>query len=147
MSGIRGKHTQPELLLRRFLLAAGIRYRLYRKDLPGRPDIVVPARKAAILVHGCFWHAHEGCRFAARPSTRPEFWEAKLRGNVARDEAAEAQLIMLGWRVLVVWECATRDNDLLAVLREELLRWLASDDPWAQISEDSLMAPPGRSAL
>src|SRR5690349_6902310 len=86
MAGIRGKDTKPEMLVRRCLTAAGARYRLHRRDLPGAPDIALPGAKVAIFVHGCFWHVHCGCRFAATPATRPEFWRAKLQGNVERDE-------------------------------------------------------------
>ena len=107
MAGIKGKNTEPEMLVRRCLSAAGIRYQLHRRDLPGAPDISLPGARVAIFVHGCFWHVHAGCRFAASPSTRPEFWKAKLQGNVERDEAAIAKLAMLGWRLLIVWECAT----------------------------------------
>jgi DNA mismatch endonuclease (patch repair protein) len=144
MSGIRGKHTKPEIVLRRLLWHAGIRYRLHLKNLPGRPDIAVSPRKSVIFVHGCFWHAHQGCRFAARPATRSEFWDAKLRGNVSRDKEAQAQLRALGWRVLVVWECATRDKQHVDKLAEQVLTWLGSDEPSQEVSENSLSKPPGR---
>jgi DNA mismatch endonuclease (patch repair protein) len=96
MAGIRGKDTKPEMLVRRCLARAGLRYRLHRRDLPGAPDIVLAGAKVAIFVHGCFWHVHAGCRFAASPSTRSEFWKTKLQGNVDRDEASIAKLAMLG---------------------------------------------------
>jgi DNA mismatch endonuclease (patch repair protein) len=143
MSGIRGKHTRPEMVLRDILTGAGIRYRLHRKDLPGRPDIVVPGLRAAILVHGCFWHAHQSCRFATRPATRAEFWEQKLSGNAARDEAAEAQLSMLGWRVFVVWECATKSRDDRDQLHLQVLSWLFSNEDWGEIGERSFAAAAG----
>ena len=107
MSRIRGKDTQPELLLRRGLHALGCRFRLHRQDLPGRPDLVFPPRRAVIFVHGCFWHGH-GCPLCKMPATRPEFWRAKIGGNRHRDEAAADRLQTMGWRVLVVWECAFR---------------------------------------
>jgi DNA mismatch endonuclease, patch repair protein len=107
MSRIRSKDTQPELLLRQDLHALGWRFRLHRRDLPGRPDLVFPARRAVIFVHGCFWHGH-GCPLCKMPGTRPEFWRAKIGANRHRDEAAADRLQTMGWRVLVVWECAFR---------------------------------------
>ena len=134
MAGIRGKNTRPEILVRRHLTAAGLRYRLHRRDLPGAPDIVLPRLKVAILVHGCFWHSHEGCRLAALPATRPEFWKTKLRDNVERDEAAIAKLAMLGWRVMVVWECSTRIGGA-ANLPEALLTWVEGASEYGEIGE------------
>lgn len=105
MSRIRGKDTKPELAVRRMLHAMGYRFRLHRKDLPGRPDIVFPGRRKVIFVHGCFWHGHEGCRHAARPSTRADFWAAKIAGNRARDGRNLVSLRDAGWGPLVLWEC------------------------------------------
>lgn len=105
MSGIRGKDTKPEMQVRRFLHAAGFRYRLHVKDLPGRPDIVLPKYRAVIQVHGCFWHRHPGCRLAATPASNVEMWAAKFARNVERDKEVECQLTEMGWRVLTVWEC------------------------------------------
>lgn len=113
MSGIRGKDTKPEMLVRRFLHAHGYRYRLHRKDLPGKPDIVLSRLRVCIFVHGCFWHRHPGCRFAVLPKTRTEFWEAKLLGNVARDEQAIKSLNESGWRTIVVWECQLRGASIV----------------------------------
>ena len=107
MSRIRGKDTKPEMLLRRSLHALGFRFRLHRRDLPGRPDLVFPARRAVIFAHGCFWHGHS-CPMCRIPNTRREFWAAKITGNRSRDEAAENRLLLMGWRVLVVWECSLR---------------------------------------
>src|SRR5271165_5724537 len=107
MSRVRGKDTKPELLLRRGLHALGFRFRLHRKDLPGRPDLVFPARRAAIFVHGCFWHGHD-CPMCRIPTTRTGFWQTKIHGNRDRDRRAVAALTAKGWRVLVVWECALR---------------------------------------
>ena len=86
MSGIKGKNTRPELALRRALHARGFRYRLHDKRLPGKPDLILPRFRAAIFVHGCFWHRHEGCKYATTPATRPEFWQAKFRENAERDQ-------------------------------------------------------------
>lgn len=105
MSGIRGRNTRPEMAVRRHLHAAGLRFRLHRKDLPGKPDIVLPRHKVAIFVHGCFWHRHAGCPKATTPSSNVEFWQKKFADNVARDVRDRAALEALGWRVLVVWEC------------------------------------------
>lgn len=108
MASIRGKNTKPEMVVRRLLHAMGYRFRLHRRDLPGTPDIVFPGRRAVVFVHGCFWHRHAGCRLAAVPATRRDFWEAKIAANKARDRRAVAQLRRDGWRVAVVWECQTR---------------------------------------
>jgi len=107
MSRIRGKDTKPELVLRRGLHAMGLRYQLHRKDLPGRPDMVFPRYRAALLVHGCFWHGHD-CPLFKLPATRREFWKAKIEGNRARDASVLAELAIAGWRVLIVWECALK---------------------------------------
>ena len=109
MSGIRGKDTRPEMIVRRALHKAGYRYRLHDKKLPGKPDIVLPKYKTVIFVHGCFWHGHN-CKYFKWPRTRPEFWREKISGNVERDRKAFAKLEKLGWRVVVIWECETRNS-------------------------------------
>lgn len=134
MAGIKGKHSQPELLVRRLLFASGYRFRLHRRDLPGTPDIVMPGRKIAIFVHGCFWHFHQGCRFAKMPSTRPEFWKAKLEANVERDRRSIEKLQAIGWRVLCVWECTLRDASAAASLQDNMQRWIEGDAPIGEIS-------------
>ena len=110
MAGIGGKDTKPELLLRRAVHARGIRYRLHDRRLPGTPDMVFRRFGAVCFVHGCFWHRHEGCPFATEPATRPDFWQAKFRANVARDRRTRESLLEDGWRVAVVWECALRKD-------------------------------------
>lgn len=105
MAGFRSKDTKPEMIVRRALHALGYRFRLHRRDLPGKPDIVLPKHRAAILVHGCFWHQHEGCREARMPRTRQDYWTEKFRRNLQQDEATEAALRELGWNVHVIWEC------------------------------------------
>lgn len=140
MSGIKGKHSMPELLVRKALFAMGHRFRLHRRDLPGTPDIAMPGRKIAIFVHGCFWHAHQGCKYAKAPSTRTEFWTAKLQGNVDRDRRAADKLAAMGWRVLNVWECSTRDPGVAAGLPEAIARWIDSDAEVGDISAQSLAA-------
>ena len=108
MAAIRGKDTGPELAVRRILHAMGLRFRLHRKDLPGRPDIVLPKHRTVVFVHGCFWHRHEDCRYTTTPKTRQEFWESKFAANVERDSRNRTDLRQLGWRVIVVWECELR---------------------------------------
>jgi DNA mismatch endonuclease, patch repair protein len=105
MRSIRGKDTKPELLLRRGLHARGFRYRLHHTGLPGRPDLVFPSRRAAVFVHGCFWHRHPDCPKATTPATRQDFWQNKFAENTARDRRNIDQLESAGWRVLIVWEC------------------------------------------
>lgn len=109
MSAIRSKDTGPEMLVRRYLHACGLRYKLHLGRLPGKPDLVFPRYHTVLFVHGCFWHRHPGCSFAATPATRPEFWARKFAGNVARDQTNAAALKEMGWQVLTVWECETRD--------------------------------------
>ena len=128
MSGIRGKDTKPEMVVRKALFAAGFRFRLHRRDLPGAPDVVMAGRRVAVFVHGCFWHRHKGCRLAAVPATRPGFWKAKLDGNAARDGKNIGRLRELGWRVLVVWECALRDRKTLDALPGILGEWVRGDE-------------------
>lgn len=108
MSGIRGKDTRPEMLVRSGLHRLGFRFRLYARDLPGRPDLVLRKYSAAVFVHGCYWHRHEGCRYATMPATRPEFWQEKFEANVRRDRRHQKMLREAGWRVFVIWECALR---------------------------------------
>lgn len=113
MSRVKGKDTGPERLVRSLLHGMGYRFRLHRKDLPGKPDIVLPKYKKIIFVHGCFWHQHPGCARSSRPNTRTEFWNAKLDRNVERDKEAEAEIGRLGWTVLIVWECELKDREAL----------------------------------
>lgn len=105
MSRIRGEDTAPELLVRSTLHHAGYRFRLHRKDLPGRPDIVLPKYRTVVLVHGCFWHRHKGCSFAYMPKSRTAFWNAKFVSNVERDHRNARELHRLGWKVVTIWEC------------------------------------------
>lgn len=113
MSRIRGKDTVPEMQVRRFLHAKGFRYRLHVKDLPGKPDIVLPKHRTVIFVHGCFWHQHSQCKDAIMPKSNKDFWKKKLEGNVLRDQRAITALKKLGWRCLTIWECQTRQNAML----------------------------------
>lgn len=105
MSRIRDRDTEPERLVRSALHRAGYRFRLHCRDLPGRPDIVLPRYRTVVFVHGCFWHRHCGCRLAYAPKSRTAFWQAKFRSNVERDRRNARELRLLGWKVVTVWEC------------------------------------------
>jgi DNA mismatch endonuclease, patch repair protein len=122
MQAVKGQDTGPEWAVRRFLHRLGYRYRLRPRNLPGKPDIVFPSRKKAIFVHGCFWHCH-GCRIGRPPKSRLDYWLPKLEANRARDDTKAAQLMAMGWSVLIVWQCETKDHD---TLREKLLAFLGS---------------------
>jgi len=126
MSGIRGKDTVPEMMVRRFLHGRGFRYRLHRKELPGRPDLVLPRLKVCIFVNGCFWHRHPGCVFATTPKTRPEFWNEKFQKNVVRDLANIEALNNAGWNVLILWECQLKNDPNTLEQLEKKLRLIAS---------------------
>lgn len=110
MSRIRGKNTKPEMLVRQKLFAAGFRYRLNVKNLPGKPDLVFKKYKTAVFIHGCFWHGHEHCRYFVVPKTRTDFWMEKINGNVKRDHENERKLHEAGWQILTVWECQLKKN-------------------------------------
>lgn len=114
MGRIRSQDTRPERVVRTLLHRLGYRFRLHRKDLPGCPDIVLPRLRIVILVHGCFWHRHSRCRRAYTPRSRTHFWLEKFRANRQRDRDSSAALAALGWRVVVVWECETRNVNRLA---------------------------------
>lgn len=123
MSRIKGKDTKPELRVRSFLHRLGYRFRLHRKDLPGKPDIVLPKHKTIIFVHGCFWHRHKDCKYAYNPKSRVKFWEEKFEGNVKRDKVKIQQLKDKGWKVIVVWECQTKNSsDLQSALKNDLFQ-------------------------
>lgn len=109
MSRVRGKDTKPEMLVRRLVHAAGYRYRLHVRNLPGKPDLVFSARRKVVFINGCFWHRHRNCALARLPKSRTEFWTEKLERNKARDDRNVAALRDLGWDVLTVWECEIRD--------------------------------------
>lgn len=114
MSGIRSKNTYPELKIRKALHAEGFRYRLHSSDVPGKPDMVFPRFRAAVFVHGCFWHGHD-CPLFKMPGTRQEFWSAKIARNRARDQVVQQQLKEAGWRSMTVWECAIRGRGRLGL--------------------------------
>ncbi len=125
MRAVKGKDTKTEIAVRRVLHSLGFRFRLQRRDLPGCPDIVLPGRRLAIFVHGCFWHRHADCRKTTTPKTRREFWTAKFEANATRDKRVERELVAAGWKVLVVWECQTTKPENLT---SSLLDGLAALD-------------------
>lgn len=124
MSKIRGKGSNPEMRLRRLVHGLGFRYRLHVKELPGKPDLVFPAKRAVIFMHGCFWHRHEGCKLARLPKSKLDFWMAKLEANRQRDLIHQRQLSDLGWRVLVIWECELNDIEHVSQIIKKFLRKL-----------------------
>jgi len=126
MARIRSRDTKPELIVRSLLHRAGLRFSLRRKDLPGRPDIVLPKYRAVIFVHGCFWHRHPGCKVATLPKSRQDFWQAKFAANVARDERNQRRLVEAGWNVLVLWECEVMCDPFAAV--EQVLKVIRPED-------------------
>jgi len=126
MSRIRDRDTSPEKAVRSLLHRLKYRFRLHRKDLPGRPDIILPRFRVAIFVHGCFWHRHRGCKYAYFPKSRIEFWGKKFRENIQRDRRAVRYLRKAGWRVLIIWECETWDERMLA---DRLLKFLRTIHP------------------
>lgn len=120
MSGIRCKDTLPEIIVRKWLYSRGYRFRLHRKDLPGKPDIVLPKYHAAIFVHGCFWHQHPGCRYAAVPASRTAWWMEKFRQNRERDTLVAKRLEDMGWNVLIIWECEIKNGKFTDILEDFL---------------------------
>ena len=128
MAAIRARDTRPELLIRKALHAAGFRYRLNVRDLPGKPDIVLPRYRAVVLLHGCFWHRHE-CELFRWPAFRPEFWREKLNANAARDKKAAKALSKAGWRQAVIWECALKGRNKrdFQDTMQRLIAWIQSD--------------------
>ncbi len=121
MSAIKGKNTKPEILVRKLLHRLGYRFKIQRKDLPGKPDIVLPKYKTAIFINGCFWHRHAGCKYASTPSTNSDFWEKKFAANVGRDARNYAALKDQGWNVLIIWECEVKE-----LLRTKIIPGLPS---------------------
>jgi DNA mismatch endonuclease (patch repair protein) len=122
MRRVKGANTTPEMKVRKALTRLGARYRLHRKDLPGNPDIVLPGRRLALFVHGCFWHGHDCARGARVPKQNRDYWVAKVARNVARDASSRGSLADQGWRVETIWECELKDAAALDRRLTELLR-------------------------
>ncbi|WP_272910951.1 very short patch repair endonuclease [Falsiroseomonas oryziterrae] len=134
MAAVRAKNTRPEMAVRSLVHRMGYRFRLHRKGLPGRPDLVFPGRRAVIFVHGCFWHRHPDptCPLARMPKSRLDFWRPKLEANKERDSANVSRLTEQGWRTLVVWECELRD---MAAVAENVRRFLGEPGRWMRHAE------------
>ncbi|PLV15795.1 very short patch repair endonuclease [Pseudomonas guariconensis] len=112
MANIRGSNTAPEMKVRKLLHSHGFRYRLHPRELPGRPDVVLPRYRVCIFIHGCFWHRHRGCRYATNPTSREDFWQSKFEQNVKRDIRNRKELIQQGWRVFELWECGIQKSEM-----------------------------------
>jgi DNA mismatch endonuclease, patch repair protein len=123
MSRIRSKDTKPEMIVRQFLFRKGFRYRLHDKNLPGSPDIVMKRLKTVIFIHGCFWHAHEGCRYAVTPKSNQAYWLPKIKKNKEKDDIAFQQLEKMSWKVIVIWECTLKTAERSRTL-EKLSEYL-----------------------
>lgn len=134
MARVRSQDTRPEMIVRRGLHGRGYRFRLHRKDLPGKPDLVFPRHNACLFIHGCFWHGHLGC--GRMPSTRQDYWLPKISRNAERDAEAANRLLAQGWRVLVVWECAITGRKKLrnADLLDSIEHWLLSSSEKAELA-------------
>ena len=121
MAAVHSKDTGPERVVRGIVHRLGYRFRLHVKTLPGRPDLVFPARRKVVFVHGCFWHRHRNCRYATLPKSRRTFWEAKFAANVTRDRRNERQLKRMGWAILTVWQCELKKKERLTGRLDEFL--------------------------
>ncbi len=141
MAAVKGKNTKPELVIRSALHARGFRFRLHRKDLPGRPDLVFTGRGAVIFIHGCFWHGHD-CHLFRWPKSREDFWRDKVGTNIKRDRRQRAALAEAGWRIGVVWECALKGKTRLPFdsVIDECSIWLKSDIKILEVSGDKTRA-------
>ncbi|MEE9677055.1 very short patch repair endonuclease [Pseudomonas moraviensis] len=137
MSGIKSKNTKPEVSIRKALHARGFRYRMHVNNLPGKPDLVFPKYKAVVFVHGCFWHGHS-CRYFKVPKTRSAFWIDKIQKNRDRDGLQVNALLVSGWRVLLIWECAVKSavKGQLPALMDQIVGWLESGEKYMQIQEN-----------
>lgn len=124
MSRVRGKNTTPEMRVRRIAHSLGLRYRLHRRDLPGRPDLTFAKYRVALFVHGCFWHRHPQCRKASDPKSRVDYWQAKFAANVDRDARVKQDLERLGWHVAMIWECETKSPDEIEAALRDIFRLL-----------------------
>jgi len=134
MSAIKGRDTKPEISIRKLLYSLGYRFRLQRKDLPGKPDIVLPKYKVAIFINGCFWHQHKNCKIAHFPASNRDFWERKLNRNAERDRKNYALLREMGWRVIVIWEC-----EIKTILQTRQVPGLPPKEakPYAETADDA----------
>jgi|TARA_R100001143_G_scaffold63230_2_gene69062 DNA mismatch endonuclease (patch repair protein) len=141
MAAVKGKNTKPELVIRSALHRRGFRFRLHRKDLPGRPDLVFTGRNAVIFVHGCFWHGHD-CHLFRWPKSREDFWREKIGSNIERDRNQREALVNAGWRIGTVWECALKGKTRLPFdsVVDQCAMWLKSDIKTLEVSGDKTRA-------
>src|SRR6056297_2175394 len=140
MRSVPRAHTKPERALRLSLHAIGFRYRLGGCGLSGSPDLVLHKHRAVVFVHGCFWHRHEGCRYATTPATRVAFWQAKFDANIARDSAVRGALLAAGWRVATIWECALRKPEQITLTTDRLSAWLRTEANALELGEREVSA-------
>ena len=120
MSQIKGKNTKPEILVRKFLFSKGFRYRINDKKLPGKPDIVLPKYKTVIFVNGCFWHGHENCKYFKLPKTRTNWWKEKIEKTKITDFVKQEELIKMGYKVLIIWECEVKSKVIFSKIINEI---------------------------
>ena len=142
MRAIRGKNTRPELVVRKFLFECGFRYRVHDGRLPGKPDIVLKRYRTVVMVNGCFWHGHDNCKYYRLPKTNPDFWRTKIEANRARDARTTSTLRTLGWRVIVIWGCQLKTEELRNKTLRELADILTGSAPGTE-SLPSIAAEPG----
>jgi len=135
MSGIQGKNTKPELLIRSALHRKGFRFRIHYNKLPGKPDIALPKHRALILIHGCFWHGHH-CHLVKRPKTNQDFWRKKIEGNIRRDSEMRSEYSEAGWRSLIIWECTLKGPTRITATKliDQVVNWIHRGDNLAEIS-------------
>ena len=142
MRAVRSTNTSPEIRVRRIAHKLGYRFRLHRPDLPGKPDLAFPGKRKAVFVNGCFWHQHQGCRRATVPQTNTDFWNKKLAGNVARDLAQVLALRKLGWKLLVIWECETKSESVLAGHLKRFLALCREIGTWVELPAPYVFSVP-----
>lgn len=141
MAAVHSKDTKPEVLVRKFLFAKGLRFRVCDRKLPGKPDIVLPKYKTVIFIDGCFWHGHEGCRRSRLPQTRVDFWRSKINTNKLRDRRIDTELTNVGWRVIRLWECEIRNKTRQAIVLEALYHHIIRQTPLAPYIQDTPPLP------
>lgn len=135
MANIKGKNTQPEIIIHSLLHREGFRFRIHDKSLPGKPDLVLRKYNAVIFIHGCYWHRHENCKLASTPKQNKTFWLKKFDANLRRDGAVYCQLKIMGWRTAIIWECAIRDKNNLTHYIKTLTCWLRSGNEYLEIPD------------
>ena len=133
MSRIRSKDTRPEKTVRSLLHSLGYRFRIHNKNLPGKPDIVLPKYNALIFIHGCYWHQHKNCKYASKPKTNKDYWTKKLKANVSRDREVLQKLKLTDWKVLIVWECSLKKKETIELTLNKISHWIMSNNKFDEI--------------